>query len=111
MLAHVYDYLCCLPPFDKWNMPHSEDVKFSISTHKDRFAHYQMVGGEHHIVVSSRYRQVNRHLALLSTMSHEMIHLYMEVNGWSESNAHGRAFHRLADRVCKAHVEFDRNTF
>jgi len=109
MLAHAYDYLCCTPPFNKMNLPHSEDIKFIVSNHKDRFAHYQIMGGEHHIAVSGRH--VSRHMALLCALSHEMIHLYMEVNCLDEGNPHGKSFNRLADKVCKAHVEFDRSTF
>lgn len=108
-LAAAYDYLCEFPPFSKWNLPPSEDVKFVVSKHKDRFAHYQIIGGVHHIVVSSR--NVNRHIALLCAIAHELVHLYLEVNCLDGKSPHGKAFHRLADRVCKSHVEFDRNTF
>lgn len=108
MLAFAYDYLSCQAPFNKWNLPPSEDVKFSVSKKKDRFAHYQMIGGVHHIVVSSRF--VGRHETLLSTLSHEMLHLHIEAAGMASANAHDAVFHRLADRVCKLH-EFDRLTF
>jgi hypothetical protein len=46
-LAHAYDYLCEFPPFDKWNLPPSEEVKFSIIKKADRYAHYQFVNGVH----------------------------------------------------------------
>src|ERR1035437_9191213 len=65
MLAHAYDYLACQPPFSKWNLPPSEDVKFSISKNKYRFAHYQMIGGIHHLVFSSRF--IGRHELLIAT--------------------------------------------
>lgn len=109
MLAHAFDYLCCCPPFNKMNMPHSEDVKFSIGSRKDRYAHYQMIGGDHHIVLSSRF--VGRHIMLLSTMAHEMVHLYEEVNCLNGGGIHGPGFQKLADRVCKHHPEFDRLNF
>jgi hypothetical protein len=109
MLACAYDYLCECPPFNKMAMPHSEDVKFSIGRRKDRFAHYQMLGGEHHIVVSGRF--VGRHIMLLSTLSHEMAHLYLEQNCIVGSDVHGKPFQRLADKICKHHPEFDRLNF
>src|SRR5882724_5745325 len=92
ILAAAYDYLCCHPPFSKMNMPHSEDVTFSIINKKDRYAHYQMVGGKHHIAVSRRF--VGRHIMLLSTLSHEMAHLYLENNCLNGRDLHGIGFQK-----------------
>jgi hypothetical protein len=108
MLACAYDYLCCVPPFSRWNMPPSEDVKFLIIRQADRYAHYQMVNGVHHIAVSSKF--VGRHESLISTLAHELIHLHMRAARISSRNPHGKAFQKLADEVCKIH-EFDRLTF
>ena len=108
MLAHAYEYLCCLPPFNKWNLPSSDDVKFAISKNKYRYAYYQMSGGEHHIVLSSRF--IGRHELLIATMAHEMIHLHMEVSCILANNPHDAAFHKFADHICKIH-EFDRLIF
>lgn len=107
-LAAAYDYLCEFPPFDKWNMPHSEDVKFLVTRHDDRFAHYQMVDGIHNIAISTKF--VNRHDSLLSTMSHEMIHLHTRATKMRMRNVHGRAFQMMADEVCTIHG-FDRLNF
>lgn len=79
MLALAYDYLACQKPFSGWNLPPSEDVKFRVSRHKDRFAHHQMIGGVHHLVFSSRF--VGRHETLLATLSHELIHVFQEQSG------------------------------
>ena len=108
MLAHAYDYLACQPPFSKWNLPHSEDVKFSVIRKRDRFAHYQKIGDVHHIVFSTRY--VGRHEVLISTMAHELIHLHMSASCMSTRDPHGKAFQKFADRICKLH-EFDRLVF
>lgn len=107
MLAHAYDYLCSLPPFDKWNMPPSEDVKFHV-IRGDHYAHYQMIGGVHNISVSAK--MVGRHENLLSTMSHEMVHLHCRAARIKMRNPHGKAFQAFADEVCKIH-EFDRKLF
>ena len=109
MLASAYDYLCCHPPFSKMNMPHSEDVRFTIINKSDRFAHYQLVEGVHNIAVSKRF--VGRHIMLLSTLSHEMAHLYMQQNCIIGRDVHGKGFQKLADRICKYHPEFDRLNF
>lgn len=107
LLAAAYDYLCLCPPFDKMNMPHSEDVKFSTSRRKHEFGRYQWVGGDHHIVLSTR--NVGRHAQLLQTLSHEMAHLFLEVNKICDE--HGPVFQKLADKICKHHPEFDRLNF
>ena len=108
MLAHAYEYLCCQPPFNKWNFPPSEDIKFKIIRQKDRFAHYQMREGVHHIEFVNG--SINRHEQLIATMAHEMIHLHAEATGIASNNPHDKAFHKFADRVCKIH-EFDRSVF
>jgi hypothetical protein len=107
MLAHAYDYLCCTPPFDKWNLPPSEDVKFLIIRHKDRTAHYVFDNG-HQIAISRAY--VGRHEMLLSSLAHEMAHLFMRQNCWNRRNPHDATFHKYADQICKVH-EFDRLIF
>jgi hypothetical protein len=108
MLAHAYDYLCCQKPFSAWNLPHSEDVKFLVIRSADRYAHYQMVGGVHHIAVSTKF--VGRHEVLIATVAHELIHLHCRAARIPMRNPHGRAFQKLADEVCKLH-DFDRLTF
>lgn len=106
MVAHAYDYLCCCLPFSKWSLPPSDDVKFRIIRSKRIFAQYQMRGGVHHIDVSSR--MVGSHMVLLSTLSHELIHLHLgEVEACDN---HGPNFQMLADEVCEIH-DFDRLTF
>ena len=107
-LALAYDYLCEFPPFNRWNMPPSEDVKFSVIKHKDRTAHYVCENGAHQIAVSSNY--VGRHEMLLSSMAHEMLHLHMSQTCWNRRNPHDAAFQKWADRICKIH-EFDRLIF
>lgn len=109
MLAAAYDYLCEFPPFNEWNLPPAEDIKFRVSRHRDRFAHHQMIGGDHHIVFSSRF--IGRHTTLLATLAHELIHVHQEHSCINSRNPHGKAFQRLADLVCKIHNDFDRLTF
>jgi hypothetical protein len=108
MLAHAYDYLACQEPFSRWNLPPSEDVRFSISTSRKNFAHYQMIGGVHHIALSRRF--VGRHETLIATLAHELIHLHQEQACMATTNAHDATFHKYADKICRIH-EFDRLTF
>lgn len=106
MVAHIYDYLNCLPPFDKWNLPPSDDIKFKIIKTKKIFGRYYKVGDMHHIEISKG--SVGSHAILISTVSHEMIHLHL--NELDACDEHGPAFQELADLVCKIHG-FDRLTF
>lgn len=108
MLAHAYDYLCCTPPFSKWNLPPSEEVKFGVIKSKDRQAHYYVTDGIHHIDLSSRY--IGQHATIIATMAHELVHLHMHQACMTTRNEHNAAFHKLADRVCKIHG-FDRLDF
>jgi hypothetical protein len=106
LLAHIYDYLTCLPPFDKLNMPPSDDIKFRVMKSKRIFARYIMDGGTHRIDFSSGL--VGSHAVIISTMSHEMIHLHLaEIDACDQ---HGPAFQELAEKVCTIHG-FDRLTF
>jgi len=107
-LAAAYDYLCEFEPFNKWNMPPAEDVRFRVIKTKDRTAHYRMVKGVHEIAVSAAY--VGRHEMLLSSMAHEMVHAHMAQTCWNRRNPHDAAFQKFADRICKIHA-FDRLTF
>jgi hypothetical protein len=106
LLAHAYDYLTCLPPFAKFNMPPSDDIKFRVIKSKKIFARYFIEGGVHHIDVSSK--MVGSHIVLLSTLAHEAIHLHLEEIG--ACDLHGPSFQALADKVCLIHG-FDRLTF
>lgn len=106
LLAYAYDYLMCLPPFSKLNMPPSEDIKFRVIKSKKIFARYFMEGGTHHIDVSNK--MVGSHMVLLSTLAHEAIHLHLaEIDA---CDLHGPTFQALADKVCRIH-QFDRLTF
>jgi hypothetical protein len=108
MLAYAYEYLCCTPPFEGWNLPASEDIKFIVLKTKDRMGHHCRRNGMHHIAISRAY--IGRHMILLETMAHEMIHLHMSQTCWNRRNPHDAAFSAYADQVCKIH-EFDRLTF
>lgn len=108
VIAAAYDYLCELPPFNKWNMPPSEDLRFVVIKTKDRTAHYSHSKGVHEIAISTAY--VGRHEMLLSSMAHEMLHLHMMQTCWNRRNPHDAAFQKFADQICKIH-DFDRLTF
>lgn len=99
-LAAAYDYLSELPPFNGWALPPSDEITFSVYKRSDRFAHYRRKDDRHYIAVSNKL--VGTHQMLLSTLSHEIIHLHlteMETRG----DPHGPKFTSLAEDVCLLH--------
>lgn len=107
-LRAAYDYLATTPPFSRWNMPDSEDVRFRVTRHKDRYGHYIRVGGKHEIVISASH--VGRTEKLIEVMAHEMVHLHQAEACMETPSQHNMAFRRLAAAVCKAHG-FDEKVF
>lgn len=108
-LAATYDLLSIMPPFDKWNLPPSDDVMFIVNRSKENRGDYHWNGERHVIRISSRYNK--RTQALIETMAHEMVHLFEEEAGFARPNVqHSKAFMKLAKRVCKAHG-FDEAVF
>lgn len=101
MLAAAYDFLAVTPPFDKWNMPPSEEVKFKVSRARKWFARYQWDGSRHIIEVSSN--AVAYSDTLLVKLGHEMIHLHLEemnMDRRGTPDTHSGAFRTLAAEVC-----------
>lgn len=112
MLGPAYDYLRATKPFSRWKLPAADEVIFGIIPNKDRSAHYycRKSDGRHVIECSSHWN--TRHVVLLSSLAHEMAHLHLNLTGrHSSRNPHNAEFWRLADRICKNHVEFDRAGF
>lgn len=110
-LAAAYDYLRTTPPFDKWSLPESEDVKFKVTRSRRWFARYHWNGNRHTIEVSTN--SVAYSSTLLSKMSHEMVHLHLEelnMDNRGGPDTHSGAFRRLAEDVCKFHG-FDPKAF
>lgn len=109
-LKAAYDYLATTPPFSKWNMPDSDDVKFVVArspTHhgwwdKKRWA-------KKHLIAISRAK-VGHTTTLLATVAHEMLHVHQREAGMETRGEHNAAFRRLAARVCRFHG-FDEKVF
>ena len=100
-LKAAYDYLATTPPFLKWNLPDSDDVRFVISGSRDVYAWYRRNGGKHEIGVSTRY--IGRTQSLIAVMAHELVHLHQRSSGMETPSQHNAAFHRLAAQVCEIH--------
>lgn len=112
MLEGMYDYLNTTPPFNRWNLPDGEDVKFMVSRRTSEYGRYQWKGGKHTITGSKN--AIGQTYTLARFMAHEMIHLHLEATGLESRsgglNTHNRAFRKLAAEVCKYHG-FDLKAF
>lgn len=113
VLAAAYEYLKTTPPFSKWNMADSEDVKFTVASFRRlEFGRYQWDGKQHTINMSSK--AIGYTSTLLEKMAHEMIHMHLEETGMesrkTDSDTHNTAFRKFAAEVCKIHG-FDPRAF
>lgn len=108
-LAAAYDYLRTTAPFDRWNLPESEDVVFRVTKTPHVRGRYLFESGRH--VIEASTRCLGHTLSVMALMAHEMVHLHqrhvcMETPG-AEHNA---AFHKIAGQVCRVHG-FDERLF
>lgn len=111
-LAAAYDYLGTTPPFNKWNLPDSEDVVFKVGRRPREAGRYQWDGQSHTITAS--VHGIGQTGSLMRFMAHEKIHLYLEKMGWesraASAEVHNAAFRKCAAQVCKVHG-FDLKAF
>ena len=102
MMACAYEYFCHTPPFNKWNLPASEDVKFVVVRDPNTAGWHKMVDDKHIIGLSRG--AIGRTHSLMEVMAHEMIHAHQrETNMETKGAAHNAAFLKLAKRVCDVH--------
>jgi hypothetical protein len=99
-LAACYDFLAETPPFNKWNLPHSDEVMFIVNRSRKYSGDYHWNGERHVIRISSFFnRRVD---TLIRTTAHEMIHLFEERAGFARPNVqHSKAFQKLANKFAK----------
>lgn len=110
-LSAAYEYLRTTPPFNRWNMPESEDVRFRISKRQTEFGRYHREGTVH--CISMSHKSVGHTCTLMFYMAHEMVHLHLEAMGIESGgglSVHNAAFRAWAAQVCKVHG-FDLKAF
>ena len=107
MLVQAYEYLRASPPFCQWHLPEADEVSFKVLQARDRFGHFRgrherprRRNGFSEIAISAHL--VSSTELLISTMAHEMIHLYQDETGGARGH-HNPQFRRLAKRVCVLH--------
>ena len=112
MLEASYDLIKTMPPYWTWKLPDSDEVKFVVCGDPTIFGKCDWVNGEFTISISDK--NVGFAVTLLSTMAHEMLHLYEMNAGLHSKNAtpksHSQRFRRLSKQVCKW-LGFDPKSF
>jgi len=99
MLAAAYDFMRTTEPFRLWSLPESDELGFCVVRDPALSADFGLREGMPCIRVSEAS---NGHtVTLLSTLSHEMVHLRQHLTGDREH--HGPRFKRMAARVCAVH--------
>lgn len=101
-LEQAYEFLRVTPPFNRWNLPDGEDVKFVVIRDRDTAGWHKMVDGKHIIGISRG--SIGRTHSLMEVMAHEMCHAHQrETNMETKNSEHNAAFRKLAAMVCKIH--------
>lgn len=100
MLEGAYEYLRTTPPFNRWKLPHADDVEFKIGRQPHYGEYCAGETAEHCITVSSV--RVGHSVTLLETMAHEMVHLHLAGTPHAKSE-HGAEFRRLARKISDIH--------
>jgi hypothetical protein len=113
-LPGAYSYLCQTEPFFgmRPKLLDADDIKFLVTRDRDTAGYFlppEKAGGYPTIAISSTC--VGSTLVLHEIMGHEMIHLHQWMSKTDTPNTmHNAAFHKWAEKVCRAHV-FDIKSF
>lgn len=102
-LEAIYELVRATPPFNRWNLPESEDIRFVVVKTQNLYGYYDYnrKTKEHTIGISANK---NGYLhSLIETMSHELIHVHERQTGMCKPSQHSAAFRRIAAQVCKIH--------
>lgn len=113
LLSAGYDFLRQAEPFDGWNLPEPEDVKFQVSANTADYGATWRDDGER-VVICLSSRMHARHVAVLATLAHEMIHVHLrQVGGKTKRgwHRHGKTWRAFAKQVLDRFPEFDPITF
>jgi hypothetical protein len=99
MARAAYECLKHLPPFNRWRLPPSEEIRFRVTNSAREYGSYDSPGGKHSISISRRL--VTTGQGLLCVMAHETLHLHQRIARTENCSQHNKHFRRLALTVCK----------
>jgi len=100
ILRNLYSAIYCMKPFDRWNMPLPEQIKFIVDHDPDTMGTYLYDdGGKHEHVITISAARCGWLETSIRTMAHEMIH----ASRWNTSTAawqkHDKTFRHRAKMV------------
>lgn len=102
LVEEAYSTLRITKPFDRWRMPHPDQVQFRVLVTRERYGHYRAIQNDPTSVFELAVSTLVTNLDLLHrTVAHEMTHHRQEVLG--HRDVHGPHFQRLAAQVCRHH--------
>lgn len=113
LMELTYELLRASPPFNKWKLPHADDIAFRVTastTEYGEFCFETVRKKQKHHTIGVSIVGVRSLDKLIETMAHEMCHLREFILGARSDVLHGKAFQKLADQVCARHG-FKRGTF
>lgn len=107
IIGHYWDALILTPPFDKWNLPPSEDIKFSVYKKPFEYGYYRSGGDEAPDEIG-----IGPKVGLLTTLGwtlgHEGIHMHLHRIS-AKGADHGPTFRQLW-REAALHHGWDPNS-
>ena len=95
-MVAVYEMLCEFPPYNRWQLPKSKDVKFEAKIIKEAYGYYD---SDPHTIIISKNLNPTLH-DLVNTMAHEMVHMRLNDSGFKSWDLHSFKFKKVAKQVC-----------
>lgn len=100
ILAAAYEYLRATPPFNRWKLPSATHIKFIATKAAKTAGHCEVLdSGKICVAVSDTLHGHSQ--AVLTTMAHEMVHVWQFLNG--KPGTHGAIFKQKAEQICRKH--------
>lgn len=98
VLKSAYSHLRSLKPFNRWNLPPPDKVRFALHCGRDHAVY--MNHTRPHIEVNRDTHTT--HVQILMSVAHEMVHLRQDIQGRLpiSANPHNAAFRRMARAIC-----------
>jgi hypothetical protein len=103
ILKEIYEVLSICEPFDKWNMPYADEIKFEVTQDMDCMGTYLYDDGsdfEHTITISAA--RCGHLDTVIRTMAHEMIHCSRHGTVTDAWLKHDKTFRNRAKKVSQA---------
>tara|TARA_R110000868_G_scaffold323544_3_gene584473 strand:- start:783 stop:1154 length:372 start_codon:yes stop_codon:yes gene_type:complete len=112
-LQDTYLTLCKMHPFNKWNMPPVELVRFIVNSDKDALGTYMYSEADEipHTITISRNR-LSHYLSTVATIAHELVHCSrwadpIDKSGQAGWERHDKKFRKRTSMIAKEFGSFD----